>query len=41
LALTAGFVFYDYQLLFVSTAVIIAWIIPGYLLRSKYKKQMN
>ncbi len=29
---------YDYQLLFLSVAMIIAWIIPGYLLRAKYKK---
>jgi hypothetical protein len=28
----------QYQLLFLSAAMLIAWIIPGYLLRSKYKK---
>jgi hypothetical protein len=28
---------YEYQLLFLSAAMIIAWIIPGYLLRTKYK----
>ena len=28
----------DYQLLLVSAAMIIAWIIPGYLLRSKFKQ---
>lgn len=28
----------QFQLLLVSTAMIIAWIIPGYLLRSKYKQ---
>ena len=33
------FVRYDYQLLFLSAAMIIAWIIPGYLLRKKYNSQ--
>lgn len=28
----------QYQLLFLSAAMLIAWIVPGYLLRSKYKK---
>jgi hypothetical protein len=28
----------SYQLLFLSAAMLAAWIIPGYLLRSKYKK---
>jgi hypothetical protein len=28
----------DYQLLLVPVAMVIAWIIPGYLLRAKYKK---
>jgi hypothetical protein len=41
LSLIAGFVYYDYQLLFVAAAVIIAWIIPGYLLQVKFKKQIN
>jgi hypothetical protein len=41
LALTAGLVYYDFQLLFVSGAVIIAWIIPGYLLRSKYRESLK
>jgi hypothetical protein len=27
-----------YSMLFISAAMLIAWIIPGYLLRSKYKK---
>ena len=39
LSLLAGFVFYDYQLLFIMAAVVIAWIIPGYMLRAKFKKQ--
>ena len=33
----ASFVGYDYHLLFLAVAVIIAWIIPGYILRSRYK----
>jgi hypothetical protein len=28
----------DYQLLLVPVAMVIAWIVPGYLLRAKYKK---
>lgn len=28
----------NFQLLFLSAAMLVAWIIPGYLLRSKYKK---
>jgi uncharacterized membrane protein len=28
---------YEYQLLFLSAAMIIAWIIPGYMLRARYK----
>ncbi len=28
---------YDYQLLLLATAVVAAWIIPGYILRSRYK----
>src|SRR5205085_11536048 len=30
---------YDYQFLCIPAAMMIAWIIPGYLLRSKYKSQ--
>lgn len=39
LAVIATFVSYDFQLLFLSAATVIAWIIPGYALQSKYKKQ--
>jgi uncharacterized membrane protein YhaH (DUF805 family) len=28
---------YDYQFLMIPTAMLVAWIIPGYMLRSKYK----
>jgi hypothetical protein len=31
----------EYQLLLLATAMIVAWIVPGYLLRNKYKKQNN
>ncbi len=34
------FIEYDYQLLLLSAAMIIAWIIPGYILRNKYQKQI-
>jgi hypothetical protein len=30
---------YDYQFLMIPLAMLIAWIIPGYLLRAKYKSQ--
>ena len=39
LAFMASFIAYKYQLLLISTAVIAAWIIPGYLLQIKYKKE--
>jgi len=32
---------YDYQFLLIPLAMIIAWIIPGYLLRAKYKLQSH
>lgn len=36
LSIVSTFVPYDFQLLFFGIAVIIAWIIPGYLLRKRY-----
>lgn len=39
LAVTAVFIPHNYVILLIAAAVIIAWIIPGYLLRSKYKKE--
>ncbi len=39
LSAAAGFVTLEYQLLVLGLAVILAWIIPGYLLRAKHKKQ--
>jgi hypothetical protein len=38
LCVIATFVPYDYQLLLISAAMVVAWIIPGYLLQAKYKK---
>lgn len=32
---------YDYQLLLLALAVIVAWIIPGYILGSRFKKVNN
>jgi uncharacterized membrane protein len=41
--LTVGSVFVspDYRLLFLAAAVVIAWIIPGYLLRARYRQENN
>jgi hypothetical protein len=41
LSIGSIFVRYDYQLLFLSAAMIVAWIIPGYILRNKYQKQKD
>ena len=30
---------YDYQFLLIPLAMLLAWVIPGYLLRAKYKSQ--
>lgn len=37
LCVFSTFLSYDYQMLMLSVAMVIAWIIPGYLLRAKYK----
>lgn len=39
LSIASAYVPYEYQLLLLSAAMIAAWIIPGYLLRIKYKKE--
>lgn len=39
LAISAMFTNYQYQLLLLAAAVVAAWIIPGFLLRAKYKKE--
>ena len=38
LSILATFIPQNYSILLVSAAMIIAWIVPGYLLRSKYKQ---
>ncbi|MBC7849786.1 MAG: hypothetical protein H7Y31_08620 [Chitinophagaceae bacterium] len=39
LSIAATFAHYEYQVLLLGVAVIAAWIIPGFLLRGRYKKQ--
>jgi len=41
LSIGSLFAGYDYQILFLSAAMVIAWIIPGYILRSNYQKQKD
>ncbi|HEX6181723.1 MAG TPA: hypothetical protein VFZ47_10800 [Chitinophagaceae bacterium] len=39
LSIASNYIPYDFQLLLLATAMITAWIIPGYLLRNKYKQE--
>jgi hypothetical protein len=39
LSAAASFIPYEYQLLLLALAMVVAWIIPGYAFRSKYKKE--
>ncbi len=39
LSLLAHFIPYDYQLLLLAAAMVIAWIVPGYALKRNYKNQ--
>jgi hypothetical protein len=39
LAIVSLFVMYEFQLLLIATAIIVAWMIPGYLLKAKFKKE--
>jgi uncharacterized membrane protein len=39
LAILARFIDYNYGTLLLAAAMIIAWIIPGYILRNKYQQQ--
>ncbi len=39
LALIAVYIPYEFQILFFGISVIIAWIIPGYLLRKRYQTE--
>ncbi len=41
LAIIAAFIPLKYSLLLIAIAVIVAWIIPGYLLRKKYLQENN
>lgn len=41
LAFIASFVPASYHLLLISVAMVMAWIIPGYLLQSKFKTQIQ
>jgi hypothetical protein len=38
LSICSVFVPYEYSLLMLAAAVVVAWIIPGYLMRIKYRK---
>lgn len=39
LAITASIIHVEYHLLLLVLAIIIAWLIPGYMLQAKYKKE--
>lgn len=39
LSVVTTFLPYDYQMLMVAVAMVVAWLIPGYLLRAKFKQQ--
>lgn len=39
LSILSMFVMYEFQLLLLAPAVIAAWLIPGYLLKRKFKKE--
>jgi hypothetical protein len=41
LAIFSGFANFHYHPLFVSAAVVGAWIIPGYILRARFKNDIN
>lgn len=41
MAIISPFVMVEYQVLLSAAAVITAWIIPGHLLRNKYKSEME
>lgn len=41
LSVISAFILPNYTLLLLALAVVIAWIIPGYLLQKKYKQQIS
>lgn len=40
-SMAAAYAGYDFQILWLCAGVLCAWIIPGYLLRMRYKKENN
>ncbi len=38
LGIISTFIGFEYQLILIAVAVILAWLIPGYLIQAKYKK---
>ena len=38
LAIISTFIGHEFQLILIAVAVIAAWLIPGYLLKAKFKK---
>jgi hypothetical protein len=38
LSITATFISFDYQMLLLSVAMVVAWLIPGYQLRARQNK---
>jgi hypothetical protein len=41
LSVLSAFIPAEYQLLLIAAAVISAWIIPGYLLKANFKKEIK
>ena len=41
LSITASVISYEYQLLLIPVAMIVAWILPGYILRKKFSEESN
>lgn len=39
LSIVSSYVSYDYQILVLGLGVVIAWILPGYILKARYKKE--
>lgn len=41
LSIIAGFIPYEYQILLIPAAMLVAWILPGYILRKKFSDQLK
>lgn len=41
LSITASVISYEYQLLLIPVAMIVAWILPGFILRKKFSEEVN